>query len=267
MAGQVGLQAPGLQALRSLLLGGCSILFTAALAHIPLADATAVGFASPLITVALAALILRPVAFKYRSKRDGAAWRSTWDWALFVGGFVPALIFGESGGGRFDEPGPAKRQDTDSPDPRPAGDEMAGQAGWPRGDHPRRGSELSPADPNPAGIAVPDPQVGPFGVKPVLHFVAFGNRKVGKIVGRDIGRDLRRRHEEPHGHRIGRCALQHAAGSIPKIIAIPQSGSPSRPRTASVHERRGRGKGIRHPRTRKARKQPGPLPRFSSRSQ
>ncbi|MCA1299175.1 cytochrome d ubiquinol oxidase subunit II [Stappia indica] len=42
----------------------------------------------------LAALILRPVAFKYRSKRDSAAWRSGWDWALFVGGAVPALIFG-----------------------------------------------------------------------------------------------------------------------------------------------------------------------------
>jgi drug/metabolite transporter (DMT)-like permease len=52
-------RAPGLQALRSLLLAGCSILFTGALAHIPLADATAVGFASPLITVALAALLLR----------------------------------------------------------------------------------------------------------------------------------------------------------------------------------------------------------------
>lgn len=52
-------RAPGLQALRSLLLAGCSILFTSALAHIPLADATAVGFASPLITVALAALVLR----------------------------------------------------------------------------------------------------------------------------------------------------------------------------------------------------------------
>jgi cytochrome d ubiquinol oxidase subunit II len=42
----------------------------------------------------LLALILRPVAFKYRSKRDSIAWRATWDWALFVGGFVPALIFG-----------------------------------------------------------------------------------------------------------------------------------------------------------------------------
>lgn len=42
----------------------------------------------------LAALILRPVGFKYRSKRPGRAWRNGWDWALFVGGFVPALVFG-----------------------------------------------------------------------------------------------------------------------------------------------------------------------------
>ena len=44
--------------------------------------------------VVLAALILRPVAFKYRSKRPDPRWRNAWDWALFVGGFVPALIFG-----------------------------------------------------------------------------------------------------------------------------------------------------------------------------
>ncbi len=42
----------------------------------------------------LSALILRPVGFKYRSKRPDVAWRSRWDWALFVGGFVPALVFG-----------------------------------------------------------------------------------------------------------------------------------------------------------------------------
>ncbi|OZI60009.1 cytochrome d ubiquinol oxidase subunit II [Bordetella genomosp. 11] len=42
----------------------------------------------------LAALILRPVGFKYRSKRTAPAWRSGWDWALFVGGLVPALVFG-----------------------------------------------------------------------------------------------------------------------------------------------------------------------------
>lgn len=42
----------------------------------------------------LFALILRPVGFKYRSKRDSATWRAAWDWGLFIGGFVPALIFG-----------------------------------------------------------------------------------------------------------------------------------------------------------------------------
>ncbi len=44
--------------------------------------------------VVLASLILRPVGFKYRSKKPDPKWRSRWDWALFVGGFVPALVFG-----------------------------------------------------------------------------------------------------------------------------------------------------------------------------
>jgi len=42
----------------------------------------------------LASLILRPVGFKYRSKRESQAWRNGWDWALFVGGAAPALLFG-----------------------------------------------------------------------------------------------------------------------------------------------------------------------------
>ena len=42
----------------------------------------------------LAALILRPVGFKYRSKKPDPTWRARWDWALFIGGAVPALIFG-----------------------------------------------------------------------------------------------------------------------------------------------------------------------------
>jgi cytochrome d ubiquinol oxidase subunit II len=44
--------------------------------------------------IVLIALILRPVAFKFRGKIDSPAWRMVWDWAMFVGGFVPALIFG-----------------------------------------------------------------------------------------------------------------------------------------------------------------------------
>lgn len=44
--------------------------------------------------VVLLALILRPVGFKYRSKLTHSTWRSAWDYLLFIGGFVPALIFG-----------------------------------------------------------------------------------------------------------------------------------------------------------------------------
>lgn len=44
--------------------------------------------------VVLAAFIVRPVAFKYRSKRDDPRWRNAWDWALFASGAVPALLFG-----------------------------------------------------------------------------------------------------------------------------------------------------------------------------
>ncbi|MCG9697197.1 cytochrome d ubiquinol oxidase subunit II [Shewanella sp. Isolate11] len=42
----------------------------------------------------LFALFLRPVGFDYRSKIEDPRWRKSWDWALFVGGFVPPLIIG-----------------------------------------------------------------------------------------------------------------------------------------------------------------------------
>lgn len=51
------------------------------------------GFYLAMLTVLLA-LILRPVGFKYRSKLPHTLWRNFWDIALFIGGFVPALIFG-----------------------------------------------------------------------------------------------------------------------------------------------------------------------------
>ncbi|MFI4891094.1 MAG: cytochrome d ubiquinol oxidase subunit II [Steroidobacterales bacterium] len=51
------------------------------------------GFYLAMLLV-LAALILRPVGFKFRSKMPGTRWRSNWDWALFVGGTVPTLVFG-----------------------------------------------------------------------------------------------------------------------------------------------------------------------------
>ena len=42
----------------------------------------------------LLSLILRPVGFKFRSKLEGKRWRVIWDAALFVGGLVPALVYG-----------------------------------------------------------------------------------------------------------------------------------------------------------------------------
>jgi len=42
----------------------------------------------------LFALFFRPVGFEYRSKIENPAWRRAWDWGLFIGGFVPALVFG-----------------------------------------------------------------------------------------------------------------------------------------------------------------------------
>src|SRR6185312_1364756 len=51
------------------------------------------GFYLAMIAILLA-LILRPVGFKFRGKVDDPRWRAVWDWALFIGGFVPALIFG-----------------------------------------------------------------------------------------------------------------------------------------------------------------------------
>lgn len=51
------------------------------------------GFYLAMILV-LAALFFRPVGFEYRAKIDSPKWRNAWDWGLFIGGFVPSLIFG-----------------------------------------------------------------------------------------------------------------------------------------------------------------------------
>lgn len=51
------------------------------------------GFYFAMLLV-LFALFFRPVGFDYRSKRADPRWRVAWDWALFAGGFVPALVFG-----------------------------------------------------------------------------------------------------------------------------------------------------------------------------
>jgi len=51
------------------------------------------GFYIAMLLV-LFALFFRPVGFDYRSKIEDPRWRGAWDWGLFAGGAVPALIFG-----------------------------------------------------------------------------------------------------------------------------------------------------------------------------
>jgi cytochrome d ubiquinol oxidase subunit II len=49
----------------------------------------------------LVALILRPVGFTFRDKLASERWRNVWDWALFIGGAVPALLCGVAFGNLF----------------------------------------------------------------------------------------------------------------------------------------------------------------------
>ena len=72
-----------------LVLGGGAILA----AWPPLYAASFSGFYLA-IFLALASLVVRPVAFKFRSKREEQGWRNRWDWTLCVSGFVASLVFG-----------------------------------------------------------------------------------------------------------------------------------------------------------------------------
>lgn len=51
------------------------------------------GFYLALILM-LVALILRGVAFEFRSKKQDPKWRSRWDWIIFIGSLLPALLWG-----------------------------------------------------------------------------------------------------------------------------------------------------------------------------
>ncbi len=51
------------------------------------------GFYFAMLLV-LFALFFRPVGFDYRSKLASPIWRKGWDWGLFIGSFVPPLVFG-----------------------------------------------------------------------------------------------------------------------------------------------------------------------------
>jgi cytochrome d ubiquinol oxidase subunit II len=60
----------------------------------PLVYATAFSGFYFAMMLTLFALFFRPVAFDYRSKVDHNTWRESWDNLLFLGSFVPALVFG-----------------------------------------------------------------------------------------------------------------------------------------------------------------------------
>ncbi|AEC18055.1 cytochrome d ubiquinol oxidase subunit II [Gallibacterium anatis] len=63
-------------------------------AAFPLIYATSFsGFYIAMILV-LAALFFRPVGLEYRAKVENPTWRKAWDLGLFIGGFVPSLVFG-----------------------------------------------------------------------------------------------------------------------------------------------------------------------------
>jgi cytochrome d ubiquinol oxidase subunit II len=52
------------------------------------------GFYFLILLLLLTMGISRPVSFKYRSKLANPVWRETWDRVIFIGGVIPALIFG-----------------------------------------------------------------------------------------------------------------------------------------------------------------------------
>jgi cytochrome d ubiquinol oxidase subunit II len=51
------------------------------------------GFYLALILI-LVALIVRGVGFEFRGKRESRNWRTFWDWMIFTGSLVPALLWG-----------------------------------------------------------------------------------------------------------------------------------------------------------------------------
>ena len=51
------------------------------------------GFYLPLLLI-LVSLIIRGVAFEYRSKYSDMSWRTRWDWGIMIASTIPALLWG-----------------------------------------------------------------------------------------------------------------------------------------------------------------------------
>ncbi|WP_407275842.1 cytochrome d ubiquinol oxidase subunit II [Halothiobacillus sp. DCM-1] len=75
------------------ILGGGAIF-----AAFPLIYATAFSGLYVVMLLLLWSMIMRPLAFEYRSKISSAAWRNTADWVFLISGALPMIIYGAAMG-------------------------------------------------------------------------------------------------------------------------------------------------------------------------
>ncbi|MDD2877010.1 MAG: cytochrome d ubiquinol oxidase subunit II [Acidiphilium sp.] len=75
------------------ILGGGAIF-----AAFPTLYATSFSTFYVVMILLLFSMIMRPVAFEYRSKVDASRWRESWDWVFLISGAVPMIIFGAAFG-------------------------------------------------------------------------------------------------------------------------------------------------------------------------
>lgn len=74
-------------------LGGGAIF-----AAFPTLYATAFSTFYVVMMLLLFSMILRPLAFEYRSKLESVRWRDSWDWMFLISGAVPMIVFGAAMG-------------------------------------------------------------------------------------------------------------------------------------------------------------------------
>ena len=75
------------------ILGGGAIF-----AAFPTLYATSFSIFYVVMILLLFSMIMRPVAFEYRSKAAPGTWRDTWDWAFLISGAVPMIVYGAAFG-------------------------------------------------------------------------------------------------------------------------------------------------------------------------
>jgi len=75
------------------ILGGGAIF-----AAFPTLYATSFSVFYVVMILLLFSMIMRPVAFEYRSKVDAKHWRGTWDWAFLISGALPMIVYGAAFG-------------------------------------------------------------------------------------------------------------------------------------------------------------------------